>query len=170
MKKAFTLIEMILAITVGLLIFQMLFSSNLVFAKIYSNSVGQSKKQMSQANSFLYLYRTLSNAQDHFTNYFEGRINRGFFSFQDVQGNLQTFYLYAPQDFEQFIRNQFTKEYCLMNLQGQLTERNYGDGKKILTGVKISETDWLMSYSLGRIAVNFILGEQQINYQLRVKN
>jgi len=171
MKKGLTLIEIILAIAIGLLIFQMLFSSNLLFTKIYQDSIAVSSSEVDQANSLLYLYKNISNAHTDYSNNYQGRLNRGYFVFEDVRGDLNTFYLYAKDDYADFSQNYFNKQqYYLMHFKGILLEETYGEGHKVLDKIAIKDTDWLMSYAMDVVTVQFHLGGRELNYQVRVKN
>jgi len=171
MKKAFTLIEMILSIAIGLLIFQMLFSSNMLFTSIYSDSMLTSRQEIDQSISLLYLYKKISNADSGFTNNFQGRLNRGYFSYRDIRGDTNTFYVYARDNFDRFSQNNFSQgRFYLMHFIGDLTQETYGEGHIVLNNVSIEDTDWLMSQSMDTVAIHFYLGDQDINYQLRVKN
>jgi hypothetical protein len=130
-----------------------------------------SNQDMEQSNAFIYLYKKLSNAAGDFTNNLEGRLNRAYFSYKDIQSNTNSFYLYNSVGYEPFSQNKFDEnEYYIMHFKGELSEETYGEGYKLLSGVSINSTDWLISYAMGTLSVHFYNGEQEIKYQLRVKN
>ena len=172
MRKGLTLIELIVALTVGILVFDLLFSGNLEVTKAMQSSFQEAKGIVNKTTLQSWVYRNVSGAKSGFTNRYLGKVNDGFCSWKDAASQVQTIYLYNHNSYSDFAEAKFSRieEYPLVYFEGAFNHSTYGNGVVLADRVSLIAGEKLLRYKnkkgnfMGKIA------GRTLNMSVRVKN
>ncbi len=170
MKKGLTLIELLLAMVIGMFIFQVLFSTNIIFNKLFDQTLTDNLQASSMAQKNIYFYKLFSNASSDFSNMYKGVNNPGYFYYREALGQPHIFYLYRQGAYSDFEQAKYPElKYTLMHLSQTLTADTYGQGDKVLANI-LSPLAPIISYQTGFISADLRQTRFSFDLQVRVKN